>query len=97
MHADSSPITELVTDARFLFDGNEANVARVGGLTLPREREYIFRYTKPGYQTKSITFNLKLGRREYRRQLPDVRLKKNPAKSRTSAKQPSRPRKSAWS
>ena len=34
MHADSSPITELVTDARFLFDGNEANVARVGGLTL---------------------------------------------------------------
>lgn len=83
MHADSSPITELVTDARFLFDGNEANVARVGGLTLPREREYIFRYTKPGYQTKSITFNLKLGRREYRRQLPDVRLKKNPAKSRT--------------
>ena len=72
MHADSSPITELVTDARFLFDGNEANVARVGGLTLPREREYIFRYTKPGYQTKSITFNLKLGRREYRRQLPDI-------------------------
>lgn len=42
MHADSSPITELVTDARFLFDGNEANVARVGGLTLPRERKLSF-------------------------------------------------------
>ena len=56
MRSDSTLIAELITSGRFLFDGNEANIARVGGLVLPRGEKCIFRYSKKGYQTLSSTY-----------------------------------------
>ena len=77
MREDSSLVAELVTsDQRYNVGGITCNVSKPEGLYLPRERRFILRYSKEGYEAKCFTENLKFGKREYRVQLSDVLLVK---------------------
>lgn len=82
MRADSS----LIVDTRSLvksqglrhFDGSYYNVAKRApeALNLPLPAKYIFRFSKDGYEPKTVAFHLRTGNRETRIFLKPVFLKK---------------------
>ena len=75
MTPDSTLIDTLRTKP-FLFNGEEMNVYRVGGLRLPRNKDFIFRFTRKDYETTYLNCNTTAGQRERRLRIKDVLMQK---------------------
>lgn len=78
MRADSSLIDEFYTGDAYHYGGYPHNVDRIGYLYIPRAT-CIFRFTKEGYEPRTVDLDRKnIGRREKRLFLGEILLKKLP-------------------
>ncbi len=76
MDTDSLLVDELYS-SQFMFNGEPMNIARVNGLKLPCNKQFIFRFTHSDYETTYFNYKTKAGSREYRVRMKDVYMQKD--------------------
>ena len=71
-----STLVDTLRSRTFLFNGEPMNISSRRKFKLPRDKQFIFRFTHEGYETTFLNYTSKAGVREYYKPISDVFMQK---------------------